>query len=79
MSQRCHERTHAPRGKKYTLFVLVATGEQLLRWSFGQPGLPFLIAARNGFIIWLNLVLIPAEFAFDMIKAELERRGIRYD
>jgi hypothetical protein len=50
-----------------------------LRWSFGQPGLPFLIAARNGFIIWLNLVLIPAEFAFDMIKAELERRGIRYD
>ena len=35
-----------------------------------------LIAARATLILWVNLGVMPAEFAFDSIEAELKRRGI---
>ena len=34
------------------------------------------IAARAAIIPWTTLAVIPAEFVFDAIEAELERRGI---
>jgi hypothetical protein len=35
-----------------------------------------LIAARAALILWVNLVVTPAELVFDSIEAELKRRGI---
>ena len=35
-----------------------------------------LIAARAALILWINLAVMPAEFVFDSIEAELKRRGI---
>ena len=35
-----------------------------------------LIAARAALILWVNLAVMPAEFVFDSIEAELKRRGI---
>jgi hypothetical protein len=35
----------------------------------------YLIAARTAIILWTNLAVMPAEFVFDAIEAELERRG----
>ncbi len=36
----------------------------------------YLIAARTAIILWANLAVIPAEIVFDVIEAELERRGV---
>jgi hypothetical protein len=36
----------------------------------------YLIAARAVIILWTNLAVMPAEVVFDVIEAELERRGI---
>ena len=36
----------------------------------------YLIAARAVIILWTNLAVMPAEAVFDVIEAELERRGI---
>ena len=36
----------------------------------------YLIAARAAVILWTNLALMPTEFLFDAIEAELERRGV---
>jgi hypothetical protein len=36
----------------------------------------YLIAARAAIILWTNLVVMPAEIVFDVIEAELERRGV---
>jgi hypothetical protein len=35
-----------------------------------------LIAARTALIVWVNLAVMPAEFVFVSIEAELKRRGI---
>jgi DNA phosphorothioation-dependent restriction protein DptG len=35
-----------------------------------------LIAARAALILWVNLAVMPAEFVFDSIGAELKRRGV---
>ena len=35
-----------------------------------------LIAARATLILWVNLAVMPAEFVFDSIEAELKRRGV---
>jgi DNA phosphorothioation-dependent restriction protein DptG len=35
----------------------------------------YLIAARTAIILWTNLAVMPAEMVFDVIEAELERRG----
>jgi hypothetical protein len=35
-----------------------------------------LIAARAALILWVNLAVMPAEFVFDSIEAELKRRGV---
>ena len=35
-----------------------------------------LIAARAALILWVNLAVMPAEFMFDSIEAELRLRGI---
>ena len=35
----------------------------------------YLIAARAAVILWTNLAMMPAEILFDVMKAELERRG----
>jgi hypothetical protein len=35
-----------------------------------------LIAARAALILWVNLAVMPSEFVFDSIEAELKRRGI---
>jgi len=46
---------------------------------FPQPRMSMteiLIAARAALILWVNLAVMPAEFVFDSIEAELERRGI---
>jgi hypothetical protein len=36
----------------------------------------YLIAARAAVILWTNLAVMPAEFLFYAIEAELERRGV---
>jgi hypothetical protein len=36
----------------------------------------YLIAARAAIILWTNLAVIPAGIVFDVVEAELERRGI---
>jgi len=36
----------------------------------------YLIAARAAIILWTTLAVMPAEFVFDAIEAEMERRGI---
>jgi hypothetical protein len=36
----------------------------------------YLIAARAVIILWTNLAVMPAEIAFDVIEAELERLGV---
>jgi hypothetical protein len=33
-------------------------------------------AARAAINLWTTLAVMPAKFVFDVIKAELERRGI---
>lgn len=35
-----------------------------------------LLLARHVIIYWVHLSLVPVEFTYDMIEAELERRGI---
>jgi hypothetical protein len=35
----------------------------------------YLIAARAAIILWTNLAVMPAEILFEVIEAELERRG----
>jgi hypothetical protein len=35
----------------------------------------YLIAARTAIVLWTNLAVMPAEIVFDVIEAELERRG----
>ena len=35
-----------------------------------------LIAARAALILWVNLAVMPAEFVFDAIEAELKRQGV---
>lgn len=45
------------------------------RWS-NRCMTEYLIAARAAIILWTTLAVIPAEFVFDTIEAELERRGI---
>ncbi len=36
----------------------------------------YLIAARAAISLWTNLAVEPAEIVFDVIEAELERRGV---
>jgi hypothetical protein len=36
---------------------------------------PYLIAARQGIILWVTLTLIPVEIVFDAIEGELDRRS----
>jgi hypothetical protein len=36
----------------------------------------YLIAARAAIILWTNLAVMPAAIVFDVIEAELERRGV---
>jgi hypothetical protein len=36
----------------------------------------YLVAARAAIIFWTTLAVMPAEFVFDAIEAEMERRGI---
>jgi len=36
----------------------------------------YLIVTRVVIILWINLAVMPAAFAFDAIEAELEDRGI---
>ena len=36
----------------------------------------YLIAARAAIILWTSLAVMPAEIVFDVVEAELERRGI---
>ena len=38
--------------------------------------MPPLLLARDLIICWVNVSLVPVEFTFDMIEAELQRRGI---
>jgi hypothetical protein len=35
-----------------------------------------LIAARAALILWVDLAVMPAEFVFDAIEAELKRQGV---
>jgi hypothetical protein len=35
----------------------------------------YLIAARAAIILWTSFAVMPAEIVFDVIEAELERRG----
>ena len=35
----------------------------------------YLIAARAAIILWTNLAVMPAGILFEVIEAELERRG----
>jgi hypothetical protein len=37
---------------------------------------PALLIARTLIVHWVTLWLVPAEYAFDMIESELERRGV---
>jgi hypothetical protein len=37
---------------------------------------PALLLARDIIICWVKVSLVPVEFTFDMIEAELQRRGI---
>ena len=37
----------------------------------------YLIAARAAIILWTNLAVMPVEIVFDVIEAELERRGVK--
>ena len=37
---------------------------------------PALLLARDLIICWVNVSLVPVEFTFDIIEAELQRRGI---
>jgi hypothetical protein len=36
----------------------------------------YLVATRAAIILWTNLAVMPAEFFFDAIETELERRGV---
>ena len=36
----------------------------------------YLIAAQAAIVLWTTLAVLPAEFVFDAIEAELERGGI---
>ena len=36
----------------------------------------YLIAARTAIVLWTNLAVMPAKIVFDVIEAELERRGV---
>ena len=36
---------------------------------------PYLIAVRQGIILWVTLNLIPVEVVFDAIEDELDRRS----
>ena len=36
----------------------------------------YLIAVRAAIILWTTLAVMPAEFIFDAIEGELERRGV---
>jgi hypothetical protein len=36
----------------------------------------YLVIMRAAIIVWTNLAVMPAAFAFDAIEAELHRRGI---
>jgi hypothetical protein len=36
----------------------------------------YLVVTRAAIILWINLAVMPAALAFDVIEAELERRGI---
>ena len=38
----------------------------------------YLIVTRVAMILWINLARMPAALAFDVIEAELERRGIEF-
>ena len=38
-----------------------------------------LIVARNALVLWTKFSVMPAEFMFDAIEAELKRRGIDAD
>jgi len=35
-----------------------------------------LLLARDFIIYWLNVSLVPVEFAYDMIESELQRRRV---
>jgi hypothetical protein len=37
---------------------------------------PALLLARDIIICWVKVSLVPVEFTFDMIEAELQRRGL---
>jgi hypothetical protein len=37
---------------------------------------PFLILTRAAIIGWTTFAVMPLEFTFDRIEAELERRGV---
>ena len=37
---------------------------------------PALLLARDLIICWVEVSLVPVEFTFEMIEAELQRRGI---
>ncbi|WP_407187222.1 hypothetical protein [Bradyrhizobium centrosematis] len=37
---------------------------------------PVLLIARTCIIYWVNVWIVPVEYAFDMIESELARRGI---
>lgn len=39
---------------------------------------PTLLLARDFIICWVRISLAPVEFTFDMIEAELQRRGIDF-
>ena len=36
---------------------------------------PYLIASRQGIILWVTLTLITVEIVFDAIEGELDRRS----
>jgi hypothetical protein len=36
----------------------------------------YLIALRAAIILWTSLAVMPPEIVFDVIEAELERRGV---
>jgi hypothetical protein len=36
----------------------------------------YLIAVRAAIILWTSLAVMPAEIVFEVIDAELERRGV---
>jgi DNA phosphorothioation-dependent restriction protein DptG len=38
-----------------------------------------LIVARDALVLWTKFAVMPAEFMFDAIEAELKRRGIGLD